>query len=90
MVTRPHQKLFLVNNYCISTSVNCPPLAIRLWRRSPQITHTVSEAPLPLLRSELVEGRVWRISVKEILEKKGLGDDPSDLNTNCNIDSYGF
>lgn len=56
MVTRPHQKILLLNNYCTSTSINCPLLVLRIWRRSPQITHTVSEAPLPPVRSELGEG----------------------------------
>lgn len=56
MVRRPHQKILLLNNNCTSTSVNSPLLVVRLWRRSPQITHTVSEAPLPPVRSELGEG----------------------------------
>lgn len=56
VVVRSHQMLFLLNNCYTSPSVNCPHLAAKLWRRSPQITHTVSETPLLLVRSGLGEG----------------------------------
>jgi len=71
MLTRPHQKLFLLNNYCTSTKENCPLLAARLWRRSSQITHAASEAPLPPVTSEPGEGAVKQ---RQVMENQRSGD----------------
>lgn len=66
-------------------NINCPFLAVGLWR-SPRITCSVSEAPFLAPSQIRDEGgqsnrsRLWRMSIKEILEKKGLWGNPPHLN----------